>query len=313
MEGTLNFLSFIRLLLKVQRVNAVLPNGEEGNVIERAFYHGLLGLWRFRNVENIDLRRLIRLSLAASFMAYLREVPEDVFAPELAPFRRDMTDLRSGFSKEARLIGADGGRFNAIVTHNADEVELEFFLDFLDQVRGIRRVIPIPARTTMENDAEHSVSVALCAWYLKSSHRELWGTDVAQACTEALIHDVKEAYSGDTPAFGDPALLATKKAREEAGLQQVEVNFPWLGRMIREYERREDFTSKFVYEVDKVVPVAIIGLAGGDGRWHDPRYAFDRELTRLHSTCSAPLVGPLGTDLLEFFEEKLTLVAKLQA
>ena len=300
-----NFLGFVRLLLKVQRVKAALPNGEEGNVLERAFYHGLLGLRLFRTVGNIDCNRVIKLTLAAALTAYLREVPEDEFAPELFPFRREIHELMSGSSKEARLIGAHGERFNTVVAGRMDDPELSSFIEFLDQVRAIRRVIPVPGRPTPENDAEHSTSVALCAWYLMTSHRESWGSNIARACIDALIHDVKEAYSGDTPAFGDPQLLATKAAREEAGLAEVEAKFPWLGQMVREYEERDDPASKIVYEVDKVVPVAIIGLAGGDGRWHDPRYAFDRELTRLQSTCSAPLFGPLGTDLLEFFEERI--------
>jgi HD domain len=138
-----------------------------------------------------------------------------------------------------------------------------------------------------------------------ASYREFWGRSIARACTEALIHDVKEGYSGDTPAFGDPNLKATKIPREEAACKRIEAELPWLGKMIREYDKRDDPASKVVYEVDKVVPVAIIGLAGGDGHWHDPRYAFDRELTRLHETCSAPLFGPLGTELLEFFEERI--------
>lgn len=77
----------------------------------------------------------------------------------------------------------------------------------------------------------------------------------------AVIHDLVEAYSGDTPARGGLEYLATKAEREEAAFCRIESEFSWLGAMIRAYEAQTTPAARAIKRgLDKVAPVAVWGL-----------------------------------------------------
>lgn len=83
----------------------------------------------------------------------------------------------------------------------------------------------------------------------------------------ALVHDLVEIYAGDTFIYStDEALLNSQTKREQAAAARLTEEFPEfadLHLLIARYERRADKESKFVYALDKVLPVLNIYLDNG--------------------------------------------------
>jgi hypothetical protein len=75
----------------------------------------------------------------------------------------------------------------------------------------------------------------------------------------ALVHDLVEAYAGDTPTLFPltPEGLMDKKEREAAALQRLRVEldgFPHLLDRIQEFEDGRSVEAKYVHAIDKLVP-----------------------------------------------------------
>jgi 5'-deoxynucleotidase YfbR-like HD superfamily hydrolase len=116
---------------------------------------------------------------------------------------------------------------------------------------------------TRESDTEHSYNLAMTAWFLAPYFPHL---DKDTLIKFALIHDIVEVHAGDTFAYSDAATLATKAAREEAALQQLEKewpDFPDLTATIHEYEKRTSEEAKFIYALDKIMPMMVIYMSDG--------------------------------------------------
>jgi 5'-deoxynucleotidase YfbR-like HD superfamily hydrolase len=294
------FLAFMRLLVRVQRVSADLPGGRRGNVIERAFYNCLIGLWRTRQGAHLNEERLIRLALVEPFMRYLELYPEDELAPELRPFYGALSELRAGKSLEAQVVLMAHGVW--LTQEKAANPAFDEYLWLLDRVKGTIREIPVPGREARENDDEHSIHVALGVWYLAASYRLHRPVDLPRALVYALIHDVLEGPpgAGDTPVTGPLELRATKGPREEAGVRWIEARFTWLGELIREYLAQGDDTAVFANHVDKMEPWAMIGLAGS-ATWGQYGYSESWMLERQRDKCPSPDVGQLGCRIARLF------------
>lgn len=116
-------------------------------------------------------------------------------------------------------------------------------------------LLPVGERR-WENDAEHSWSLAFLACTLAPEiDKKL---DVGKICQLAVVHDLVEVYATDTSNFADEAELATKAQREHEALERIEAefkHFPWIARTINEYERLDTEEAKFVYALDKYLPV----------------------------------------------------------
>ena len=82
------------------------------------------------------------------------------------------------------------------------------------------------------------------------------------------MHDLVEVYAGDTPAVqkGYEEAKRTKQEREEKAalrLRKEFGEFPELHDLIDAYELRSDEESKFIYALDKIIPVMNIYLDEG--------------------------------------------------
>lgn len=134
---------------------------------------------------------------------------------------------------------------------------------FTHAFRQVERGTIIAGRR--ENDAEHSFQLALAAWYLACT--EKLPLDIGKVLRYALAHDLVERYAGDVPAYNrSPQADALKREREREALARIEqefLEFPQLSASIHAYERREDPEARFVYAVDKLLPMANNYLAGG--------------------------------------------------
>jgi putative hydrolase of HD superfamily len=140
------------------------------------------------------------------------------------------------------------------------------FIELTRKFRDVERMIRFKDGTN-ENDAEHSYQLAITAWYLVESNK--LDLDIGKVLRYALAHDLVEAYAGDTPSDVHRKYEAernTKKHREEEAalrLREEFKEFPDLHEIIEHYEKREDEESKFVYALDKIMPILNIYLDDG--------------------------------------------------
>ncbi len=119
-------------------------------------------------------------------------------------------------------------------------------------------------RDRFENDAEHSYSLAIAAWFLAQYFPKL---DRDKLIRYALVHDFVEVHAGDVMAIGRTAEAhAAKKIREAAALKQLQNDWGDFGELtehIEMYEQLGDPESKFVYALDKLMPMMLNLLSGG--------------------------------------------------
>jgi 5'-deoxynucleotidase YfbR-like HD superfamily hydrolase len=130
-----------------------------------------------------------------------------------------------------------------------------------------------------ENDVEHSYALALVAWFLCEHFTEL---DRDTVMRYALAHDLVEVYAGDTSVFADGEKLASKAEREAQALMQLSnewPDFPDLLSCISEYEARANDEAKFVYSLDKIMPIILNYSQDGRG-WRKHNIT----LRQLHET-----------------------------
>lgn len=157
--------------------------------------------------------------------------------------------------EEAR-VGKPGVRLNDVVT----------FIDFTHAFTKIERTLLLPNRSHPENDAEHSYQLTLLAWYLNQKLNQQLDTN--KLIKLALVHDLVEVYAGDTWVF-DAEKQISKSVREKAALERITQEFPDFTELhaeITEYETGKTDESKFIYALDKIIPILNLYIEG-NGFW----------------------------------------------
>lgn len=137
------------------------------------------------------------------------------------------------------------------------------FHNLLFAFQTVHRITHIPKTFEQENDTEHSYNLAMMAWFLAQYFPHL---DRDIIIRYALVHDLVEIHAGDTYVYADPAIIATKKKREKQALQRLQQDwpdFPELLSTIKEYETHASEEAKFVYALDKIMPIIVIFLSEG--------------------------------------------------
>jgi putative hydrolases of HD superfamily len=141
------------------------------------------------------------------------------------------------------------------------------FIELTRKFRAVKRKVVFADDKCAENDAEHSFQLAVTAWYIVSANK--LKLDTEKVLQYALAHDLVEAYAGDTPASVHRSYeveRGTKKMREEEAAERIQEEFEEfdnLHEVIKGYEERADDESKFVYALDKLMPVLNIYLDKG--------------------------------------------------
>jgi putative hydrolase of HD superfamily len=109
---------------------------------------------------------------------------------------------------------------------------------------------------TPESDTDHTVMLGLVACALADGT----GLDTGMVAQHALVHDLVEAYAGDTAtlrALSDGA-RADKRAREHAAFLRIKREFgatlSWLPDTLGDYEAQISAEARFVRAVDKLMP-----------------------------------------------------------
>ena len=135
------------------------------------------------------------------------------------------------------------------------------FIEFTHEIQSVERAIYIRGKERKENDMEHQYQLAMLAWYIIVT--EKLKLDKEKVIQYALIHDIVEAYAGDTFFFGP---RNGKAKRERAAAKRLVKEFPEfkdLHRMIEKYEHKKDKESRFVYALDKILPICNIYFDNG--------------------------------------------------
>lgn len=138
---------------------------------------------------------------------------------------------------------------------STDLDQLLEFVRFTHRIRSVRRAI-IFEDNVHENDMEHQYQLALAAWFLIENDKLL--LDKFRCVAMALVHDMVEVYAGDVIAFASKKELQAKAKNEEAALKQLRKDWPKfssLHEILEEYEARKTPESKFVYSLDKLLPI----------------------------------------------------------
>lgn len=139
------------------------------------------------------------------------------------------------------------------------------FVEFVQRFRAIERRVLVKGQKRRENDAEHSFSLAVLAWYINSTYR--LGLNTEKLLLYSLAHDLVEVYAGDTFFYQtDKKDILDKQIREEEAMANIKQEFPEfsdLHDILEKYEAKEDEESVFIYALDKIEPVLNIYLDGG--------------------------------------------------
>lgn len=130
------------------------------------------------------------------------------------------------------------------------------FISFTHDIRSVKRAVWVKDEESFENDSEHSFQLAIVAMYI-IEEKQL-SLDMYKCMAMALVHDIIEVYAGDTHTFGSKEFIDTQTARETAARKKLKELWPQLKTMhmlIDEYEARQTNESKFIYALDKLVPI----------------------------------------------------------
>jgi putative hydrolase of HD superfamily len=179
------------------------------------------------------------------------------------------------------------------------------FFKMLGDLQKVTRTSYVPGEDRKENDAEHSYTLALLAWYIIDVFD--LDLDKDKAILYALAHDIPEVYAGDTMAFSkDPDVLATQDEREEKARKQLSENFPEITDLhttMEQYEKREDPESVFVHALDKIQPVLVEYLQDG-------RAIKENNLTYSETVALKRKVTENSPEISDLLEQLIALMTK---
>ncbi len=122
----------------------------------------------------------------------------------------------------------------------------------------VNRATRFPDGVRLESDTDHTVMLGLvaCAYAAKDAPH----LDLGKIAQFSLVHDLIEAYAGDTDTFGmhkDEDKKRAKEEREANAMRRIEEEFdtlPWLSTTIHEYESLSTPEARFVKTMDKTLP-----------------------------------------------------------
>jgi putative hydrolases of HD superfamily len=129
--------------------------------------------------------------------------------------------------------------------------------------QSVERAIHVPGIDRNENDVEHSYQLAMMAWYLNNAGN--LGLDTDKIIRYALVHDLPETLAGDVHAY-DPQARKGKAERERQALKVLHQEYPEAAEIIEAvhiYDRLEDPEARYIYALDKIMPMVLVYLDGG--------------------------------------------------
>jgi len=152
------------------------------------------------------------------------------------------------------------------------------FTRFTHKFQQVKRAILVNHEDRFENDLEHSSQLALVSWYLLNSNKHT--LDISKVLKYALAHDLVETYAGDVNFYKTDQKVSKQKLETKAAKRIIR-EFPAfkdLHKTIRTYELKSDAESKFVYALDKILPILNIYLDKGR-TWKEDNVTLEMLIT----------------------------------
>lgn len=181
------------------------------------------------------------------------------------------------------------------------------FAEMQNAFRRVERVMYANGTDRLENDAEHSYNLALLAWHIVEADKLDLDKDLV--IRYALVHDLAEVYAGDTYIYSDDKEhLASKASREHEALEQLKAEFPETAEMfglVERYESREDRESRFVYALDKIIPMIHIYLDQHGRMYREKQVTLGMLIENKEAKVAlSPEIMPYWEELVALFREK---------
>lgn len=162
---------------------------------------------------------------------------------------------------------------------DSDIQKLVELTKFSLKFREIKRKTYYSHNQLPENDAEHSWQLAFLAMYIIQTYEFNYSLD--KVLQYALLHDLVEIHAGDLGALHRTSEQTIKKQQDEKeAFEAIKKQFPeWnqMHQIIHDYENRVDEEAKFVYVLDKILPVLNI-MSDNGYRWHQEWYVLQDEI-----------------------------------
>lgn len=186
------------------------------------------------------------------------------------------------------------------------------FVKFSHKFQQVSRVLLVNGEDRKENDAEHSFQLVLLAWYLINGKG--LDLDMEKIFMYAAAHDLVEVYAGDTYFYTDDLELKnSKKSREEEAACRIKDEFPEFSKLheiIEKYENLDDEEARFVYALDKILPVINIYLDSGRS-WKIEGVTYEMLRTKDEKVKKSKIINEIWVELVKILEkEKLELFKK---
>lgn len=182
---------------------------------------------------------------------------------------------------------------------------LQKFARLMIDFGKVDRVYYYPGTDRKENDQEHSYFLAMMAWYLVESNG--LSLDRGKVLTYALAHDVVEVFAGDTYVYStDQEHLESKVDRESKAAERLKDEVPEFSPMhdaIEGYVKREDPESRFVYALDKILPLLLIHADGGRS-WREHGVKLEMLISNKTSKVA------LSPDVQPYFDELVGILKR---
>lgn len=165
----------------------------------------------------------------------------------------------------------------------------------LEKLKDIARQNPLSSGTRRELVGEHSWHIALGVLLLAEFSPE--EVDIAHAVLLAIVHDVAEAFVGDTFAF-DAAAVSTQHDREQTAMAELGERYkasPAAFRLIElweEYEAQETPEARFVKGIDAFIPIFLNYSNIDQSSWIQHKVEAAKVLKRLNRVQRE--IGPLA-------------------
>jgi putative hydrolase of HD superfamily len=187
------------------------------------------------------------------------------------------------------------------------QATLRFFME-ADKLKGVERRNWLADGSRRENTAEHSWHLGIAAMIMVPFATET--VDVSRAVCMALVHDIVEIDAGDTFAYDQTEVAATKRAREVEAADRLFGLLPTdMGRYFRElwdeYEAGDTPEARYVMAVDRMAPM-FLNMAEGGSAWREHDITRARVIARngVHVEPALPAMWAEALTWLDRFTEE---------
>ena len=175
---------------------------------------------------------------------------------------------------------------------------------FVADLARIERVPQLADLGRPENDVEHSYGLVLTCWFLAPKIAPKLSLEKIFAY--AIAHDTVEIHAGDTFIFAEQAELDSKSAREDAAIEEIAKDwpdFPELTDFAAGYKAKRDEEAKFVYAVDKLLPVLMVNLGEKEVFWNRHSITLDMEINNKQTILMSEIVAPYYQKLIDWLSD----------